>query len=138
MLNPRIVLTRAQILDNVWDYDFGGDARVLETYVSYLRKKVDVLGPPLIHMIETLTTAISLLGGTNALACNYLGVAYQHAGEVALAERAYQRALALNPDLSEVRFNLGCLWLAQKRTRGGQGRFHGFHLAPAERGPGLP
>ena len=49
MLNPRRVLTRAQILDHVWHYDFGGDARVLETYFSYLRKKVDSLGPPLIH-----------------------------------------------------------------------------------------
>jgi two-component system OmpR family response regulator len=49
LLNPRRVLTRAQILDHVWEYDFGGDARVLETYISYLRKKVDTLGPPLIH-----------------------------------------------------------------------------------------
>ncbi len=45
MLNPRRVLTRAQILDHVWDYDFGGDARVLETYISYLRKKLDRNGP---------------------------------------------------------------------------------------------
>jgi two-component system, OmpR family, response regulator len=49
MLNPRRVLTRSQILDHVWEYDFGGDARVLETYVSYLRKKLDVHGPSLIH-----------------------------------------------------------------------------------------
>ncbi len=49
MLNPRRVLTRAQILDHVWDYDFGGDARVLETYISYLRKKLDSHGPSLIH-----------------------------------------------------------------------------------------
>ena len=41
MLNPRRVITRAQLLDHVWSYDFGGDARVLETYISYLRKKVD-------------------------------------------------------------------------------------------------
>jgi two-component system, OmpR family, response regulator len=41
MLNPRRVLTRAQILDHVWEYDFNGDARVLETYISYLRKKLD-------------------------------------------------------------------------------------------------
>ena len=47
MLNPRRVLTRAQLLDHVWSYDFGGDARVLETYISYLRKKLDVDGPPL-------------------------------------------------------------------------------------------
>jgi two-component system, OmpR family, response regulator len=49
MLNPHRVLTRSQILDHVWEYDFGGDARVLETYVSYLRKKLDVHGPSLIH-----------------------------------------------------------------------------------------
>src|SRR5271169_5462824 len=48
MLNPRRVLTRSQLLDHVWNYDFGGDARVLETYISYLRKKVDVEDPPLI------------------------------------------------------------------------------------------
>jgi two-component system OmpR family response regulator len=49
MLNPRRVLTRQQILDQVWDYDFNGDARVLETYISYLRKKLDRHGPALIH-----------------------------------------------------------------------------------------
>jgi two-component system OmpR family response regulator len=52
MLNPRRVLSRAQILDHVWQYDFGGDARVLETYISYLRKKVDAGGPPLIHTVR--------------------------------------------------------------------------------------
>jgi two-component system OmpR family response regulator len=52
MLNPRRVLTRSQILDHVWDYDFGGDARVLETYISYLRKKVDVVEPHLIHTVR--------------------------------------------------------------------------------------
>jgi two-component system OmpR family response regulator len=52
MLNPRRVLTRAQLLDHVWSYDFGGDARVLETYISYLRKKIDVAGPALIHTVR--------------------------------------------------------------------------------------
>jgi len=52
MLNPRRVLTRAQLLDHVWNYDFGGDARVLETYVSYLRKKIDIHGPALIHTVR--------------------------------------------------------------------------------------
>jgi len=52
MLNPRRVLTRAQLLEHVWQYDFGGDARVLETYVSYLRKKLDGHGPPLIHTVR--------------------------------------------------------------------------------------
>ena len=50
--NPRQVLSKAQILDNVWHYDFDGDANVVETYVSYLRKKLDQYGPPLIHTIR--------------------------------------------------------------------------------------
>jgi two-component system, OmpR family, response regulator len=52
MLNPRRVLSRSQLLEHVWDYDFGGDARVLETYVSYLRRKLDEHGPPLIHTVR--------------------------------------------------------------------------------------
>jgi two-component system OmpR family response regulator len=52
MLNPRRVLSRAQILDHVWQYDFGGDARVLETYISYLRKKIDAGRPGLIHTVR--------------------------------------------------------------------------------------
>src|SRR5271157_2153687 len=52
MLNPRRVMTRAQLLDHVWDYDFGGDGRVLETYISYLRKKVDAHGEPLIRTVR--------------------------------------------------------------------------------------
>jgi two-component system OmpR family response regulator len=60
MLNPRRVLTRAQILDHVWDYDFGGDARVLETYVSYLRKKVDREEPHLIHTIRGMGYSLRL------------------------------------------------------------------------------
>jgi two-component system OmpR family response regulator len=53
MLNGRRVLTRSQLLDHVWEYDFGGDARVLETYISYLRKKLDADGaPPLIHTVR--------------------------------------------------------------------------------------
>jgi two-component system, OmpR family, response regulator len=52
MLNPRHVLSRTQLLEHVWDYDFGGDARVLETYVSYLRRKLDEHGPSLIHTVR--------------------------------------------------------------------------------------
>ncbi len=52
MLNPRRVLSKAQILDHVWHYDFGGDGNVVETYVSYLRKKTNRLGPPLIHTVR--------------------------------------------------------------------------------------
>src|SRR3954465_8211033 len=60
MLNPRRVLTRAQLLDHVWDYDFGGDARVLETYISYLRKKVDADAPPLIHTVRGVGYSLRL------------------------------------------------------------------------------
>ena len=52
LLNPRRVLSKAQILDHVWQYDFDGDANVVETYVSYLRKKLDRLGPPLIQTVR--------------------------------------------------------------------------------------
>ena len=58
MLNPRRVLTRAQLLDHVWNYDFGGDGRVLETYVSYLRKKLDAHGPPLIRTVRGVGYAL--------------------------------------------------------------------------------
>jgi two-component system, OmpR family, response regulator len=52
LMNAGRVLSRAQILDHVWDYDFGGDASVLETYISYLRRKVDRVEPPLIHTVR--------------------------------------------------------------------------------------
>jgi two-component system OmpR family response regulator len=58
MLNPRRVMTRAQLLDHVWDYDFGGDGRVLETYISYLRKKIDAFGPPLIQTVRGVGYAL--------------------------------------------------------------------------------
>jgi two-component system OmpR family response regulator len=49
--NPRRVLSKDQILDHVWHYDFGGDASIVETYISYLRKKVDVAEP---HLLQTV------------------------------------------------------------------------------------
>jgi two-component system OmpR family response regulator len=49
MLNPARVLTRAQLLDHVWDYDFGGSSSVVSTYVTYLRRKLAGDGPDLIH-----------------------------------------------------------------------------------------
>jgi two-component system OmpR family response regulator len=52
LLNPRRVLSKAQILQNVWRYDFGGNSNVVETYVSYLRKKLDTAGPPLIRTVR--------------------------------------------------------------------------------------
>ncbi len=52
LFNPRQVLSKQQIIDHVWHYDFGGNENIVETYVSYLRKKLDVLGPPLLHTIR--------------------------------------------------------------------------------------
>jgi two-component system OmpR family response regulator len=52
MLNPRRVVSKGQILQNVWRYDFGGNSNVVETYVSYLRKKLDAIGPPLIRTVR--------------------------------------------------------------------------------------
>ena len=58
MLNPRHVLSKAQILDHVWHYDFGGDGNVVETYVSYLRKKLEAVGPPVIHTVRLVGYAL--------------------------------------------------------------------------------
>src|SRR5438128_4387078 len=52
LLNPRRVLSKGQILQNVWRYDFGGNSNVVETYVSYLRKKLDAVGQPLIKTVR--------------------------------------------------------------------------------------
>jgi two-component system, OmpR family, response regulator len=52
MRNPRRVLSKAQILDRVWNYDFGGQANVVELYISYLRKKIDAGHAPMIHTMR--------------------------------------------------------------------------------------
>ena len=52
MSNQGRVLSKAQILDNVWHYDFGGEGGIVETYVGYLRKKIDDREPKLIHTIR--------------------------------------------------------------------------------------
>jgi two-component system, OmpR family, response regulator len=52
LLNARRVVSKSQIVDHVWRYDFGGDQRVVETYISYLRKKIDVKEPKLIHTVR--------------------------------------------------------------------------------------
>jgi len=49
MRNQGLMLTRKQLLENVWGWEYAGQSQVLETYVSYLRRKLDPLGPPLIH-----------------------------------------------------------------------------------------
>jgi two-component system OmpR family response regulator len=52
MQNTGRVLSKAQILDHVWNYDFGGDANVVESYVSYLRRKIDTTEPRLLHTLR--------------------------------------------------------------------------------------
>jgi two-component system OmpR family response regulator len=60
LLNARRVLTREQLLEHVWDYTFAGNASVLETYVSYLRHKVDTVDPPLIHTVRGVGYSLRL------------------------------------------------------------------------------
>ena len=60
LLNARRVVSKAQIVDHVWRYDFGGDPRIVETYVSYLRKKVDFKEPPLIHTVRGVGYSLRL------------------------------------------------------------------------------
>jgi two-component system OmpR family response regulator len=52
LVNARRVVSKSEILDAVWDYDFEGDANIVETYISYLRKKIDRFEPPLVHTIR--------------------------------------------------------------------------------------
>ena len=52
LINADRVVSKAQILDHVWQYDFRGDAGIVETYISYLRKKIDTYEPPLIHTVR--------------------------------------------------------------------------------------
>lgn len=52
MRNPRRVLSKTQILDRVWSYDFGGRSHVVELYISYLRKKIDAYRAPMIHTVR--------------------------------------------------------------------------------------
>ncbi len=77
--------------------------------------------------LEKLKTAAGLLG-TNAQAFNYLGLAYHHTGQAAEAANAYRRALALNPDLSEAHYNLGCLWLEQNKLDAAKAELTGYTL----------
>jgi two-component system, OmpR family, response regulator len=60
MLNVRRVLSKDQILDHVWNYDFGGNANIVETYISYLRRKIDGSGTPLIQTVRGVGYTIRL------------------------------------------------------------------------------
>jgi two-component system OmpR family response regulator len=58
MVNPGRVVSKAQILDRVWSYDFGGDGRIVESYVYYLRRKIDRWDPPLIQTVRGVGYAL--------------------------------------------------------------------------------
>ncbi len=58
--NARRVISKSEILDQVWNYDFGGDPNIVETYISYLRKKIDCFEPPLIHTIRGVGYSLRL------------------------------------------------------------------------------
>ncbi|GAB3158894.1 response regulator transcription factor [Micromonospora sonneratiae] len=60
LVNAGRVVSKAQILDRVWSYDFGGDGRIVESYVYYLRKKIDRWDPPLIHTVRGFGYALRL------------------------------------------------------------------------------
>lgn len=60
LANARRVLSKSEILDHVWDVDFGGDPNLVETYISYLRKKIDCFDPPLIHTIRGVGYSLRL------------------------------------------------------------------------------
>ncbi|CAM4164197.1 response regulator transcription factor [Kibdelosporangium persicum] len=60
MVNAERVVSKPQILDRVWNYDFGGDGRIVESYISYLRRKIDSVTPPLIHTIRGVGYSLRL------------------------------------------------------------------------------
>ncbi|MCA2211254.1 response regulator transcription factor [Jidongwangia harbinensis] len=63
LANAGRVVSKAQILERVWHYDFGGDGRIVESYVYYLRRKIDNTGPPLIHTVRGIGYALRLPRG---------------------------------------------------------------------------
>jgi two-component system OmpR family response regulator len=62
MRNPRRVMSKAQILDRVWSYDFGGRSSIVEIYISYLRKKIDAGTKPMIHTVRGVGYLIKAAG----------------------------------------------------------------------------
>ncbi len=63
LTNAGRVVSKAQILDRVWSYDFGGEGRIVASYVYYLRRKIDISGPPLIHTVRGVGYALRLPRG---------------------------------------------------------------------------
>jgi two-component system, OmpR family, response regulator len=66
VMNAGRVVSKQQILEHVWQYDFGGESTVVETYISYLRKKLDPLGPPLIHTLRGVGYVLRNVAGDTA------------------------------------------------------------------------
>jgi two-component system OmpR family response regulator len=64
LANARRVISKAELLEHVWDYDFEGDPNIVETYISYLRKKIDHVDPPLIHTIRGVGYSVRLPPGS--------------------------------------------------------------------------
>jgi two-component system OmpR family response regulator len=64
--NAGRVVSKAQILDRVWQYDFGGDGRIVESYVYYLRRKIDKYGSPLLHTVRGVGYALRLAADDDA------------------------------------------------------------------------
>jgi two-component system OmpR family response regulator len=64
LANPNRVLSKSQILDHVWEYQFDGDGNVVETYISYLRRKIDVVDPPLIQTVRGVGYTLRLPRGS--------------------------------------------------------------------------
>lgn len=60
MVNAERVVSKPQILDRVWSYEFGGDGRIVESYISYLRRKIDSVEPPLIHTVRGIGYSLRL------------------------------------------------------------------------------
>ena len=63
LTNAGRVVSKAQILDRVWSYDFGGEGRIVESYVYYLRRKIDKASPPLIHTVRGVGYSLRLPRG---------------------------------------------------------------------------
>jgi two-component system OmpR family response regulator len=63
LTNAGRVVSKAQILDRVWSYDFGGEGRIVESYVYYLRRKIDKVAPPLIHTVRGVGYSLRLPRG---------------------------------------------------------------------------
>jgi two-component system, OmpR family, response regulator len=70
MLNPGRVLTRAQLLDHVWNYDFGGSSTIVATYVAYLRRKLASTGPDLIHTQRAVGYSLRLPRTEDSVTCD--------------------------------------------------------------------